>query len=139
MRPLEALVAGTMTAEAMAALARGRLREKIPQLERALTGSFRPHQQFLVARHLALIDAIDVTVAQVSAERMLPIPNANSIWPQFRSPLMWDVFAVSTYFTVSVLFWYVGLIPDLATMRDRAKNKIFATGRNFLNSKVFAD
>jgi len=55
---------------------------------------------------------------------LLPIPNSNSIWPQFRSPLMWDVFAVSTYFTVSVLFWYVGLIPDLATMRDRAKNKI---------------
>ncbi len=55
---------------------------------------------------------------------MLPLPNANSIWPQFRSPLMWDVFAVSTYFTVSVLFWYVGLIPDLAVMRDRAKTKI---------------
>src|SRR5882724_3277518 len=55
---------------------------------------------------------------------LLPLPNANSIWPQFRSPLMWDVFAVSTYFTVSVLFWYVGLIPDLATMRDRAKTKI---------------
>src|SRR5260221_5523673 len=55
---------------------------------------------------------------------LFPIPNANSIWPQFRSPLMWDVFAVSTYFTVSVLFWYVGLIPDLATMRDRAKTKI---------------
>ncbi len=55
---------------------------------------------------------------------LLPLPNSNSIWPQFRSPLMWDVFAVSTYFTVSVLFWYVGLIPDLATMRDRAKNKV---------------
>jgi Ni/Fe-hydrogenase subunit HybB-like protein len=55
---------------------------------------------------------------------LLPIPNANSIWPQFRSPLMWDVFAVSTYFTVSVLFWYVGLVPDLAIMRDRAKTKI---------------
>jgi len=55
---------------------------------------------------------------------LLPLPNGNSIWPQFRSPLMWDVFAVSTYFTVSVLFWYVGLIPDLATMRDRAKTKI---------------
>ncbi len=50
-----------------------------------------------------------------------PIPNSNNIWPQFRSPLMWDVFAVSTYFTVSLLFWYMGLIPDLATMRDRAK------------------
>ena len=55
---------------------------------------------------------------------LLPLPNANSIWPQFRSPLLWDVFAVSTYFTVSLLFWYMGLIPDLATMRDRAKSKI---------------
>ena len=54
---------------------------------------------------------------------LLPLPNANSIWPQFRSPLLWDVFAVSTYFTVSLLFWYMGLIPDLATMRDRAKSK----------------
>jgi Ni/Fe-hydrogenase subunit HybB-like protein len=44
-------------------------------------------------------------------------------WPQFRSPLVWDVFAVSTYATVSVLFWFVGLIPDLATLRDRAKNR----------------
>jgi Ni/Fe-hydrogenase subunit HybB-like protein len=58
---------------------------------------------------------------------LLPIPNANSIWPQFRSPLMWDVFAVSTYFTVSLLFWYMGLIPDLAVMRDRAKT----TARKF--------
>jgi molybdopterin-containing oxidoreductase family membrane subunit len=55
---------------------------------------------------------------------LLPLPNANSIWPQFRSPLLWDVFAVSTYFTVSLLFWYMGLIPDLATMRDRAKNRL---------------
>ena len=55
---------------------------------------------------------------------LFPIPNSNSIWPQFRSPLMWDVFAVSTYFTVSVLFWYMGLIPDLAVMRDRAKTQI---------------
>jgi molybdopterin-containing oxidoreductase family membrane subunit len=55
---------------------------------------------------------------------LLPLPNANSIWPQFRSPLLWDVFAVSTYFTVSLLFWYMGLIPDLATMRDRAKSRI---------------
>jgi len=54
---------------------------------------------------------------------LLPFPNANSIWPQFRSPLMWDVFAVSTYFTVSLLFWYMGLIPDLAVMRDRAKTR----------------
>jgi Ni/Fe-hydrogenase subunit HybB-like protein len=55
---------------------------------------------------------------------LFPLPNSQSIWPQFRSPLMWDVFAVSTYFTVSVLFWYVGLIPDLATMRDRAKSAL---------------
>jgi molybdopterin-containing oxidoreductase family membrane subunit len=47
-----------------------------------------------------------------------------AIWPQFRSPLLWDVFAVSTYATVSLLFWYVGLIPDMATLRDRAKNRI---------------
>ncbi len=55
---------------------------------------------------------------------LFPIPNSNNIWPQFRSPLMWDVFAVSTYFTVSLLFWYMGLIPDLATMRDRSVGKI---------------
>ncbi len=51
---------------------------------------------------------------------MLPLPNQMAMWPQFRSPLLWDVFAVNTYFTVSLLFWYVGLIPDLATLRDRA-------------------
>jgi len=55
---------------------------------------------------------------------LFPIPVYEGIWPQFRSPLMWDVFAVSTYFTVSVLFWFVGLIPDLATMRDRAKTRL---------------
>ncbi|RKX35616.1 MAG: hydrogenase [Verrucomicrobia bacterium] len=55
---------------------------------------------------------------------LFPFPNANTIWPNFRSPLLWDVFAVSTYATVSVLFWYVGMIPDLATLRDRAKNKV---------------
>ena len=55
---------------------------------------------------------------------LAPIPNTNAIWPNFRSPLLWDVFAVSTYFSVSVLFWYVGLIPDLATLRDRSKSKI---------------
>ncbi|MDX2225956.1 MAG: NrfD/PsrC family molybdoenzyme membrane anchor subunit [Verrucomicrobiae bacterium] len=55
---------------------------------------------------------------------LAPIPNSNAIWQNFRSPLLWDVFAVSTYFTVSVLFWYTGLIPDLALLRDRAKNKI---------------
>jgi len=48
----------------------------------------------------------------------LPLPNQMEMWPNFRSPLLWDVFAVSTYFTVSLMFWYVGLIPDLATMRE---------------------
>ena len=56
---------------------------------------------------------------------MFPYPNTMGMWPQFRSPLIWDVFAVSTYATISLLFWYVGLIPDLATLRDRAKNKYF--------------
>ncbi|HEX6385216.1 MAG TPA: NrfD/PsrC family molybdoenzyme membrane anchor subunit, partial [Anaerolineae bacterium] len=51
---------------------------------------------------------------------LLPYPNTMDLWPQFRSPLVWDVFAVLTYGTVSLLFWYVGLIPDLATLRDRA-------------------
>ena len=51
---------------------------------------------------------------------LLPYPNTMAMWPQFRSPLLWDVFAVSTYATVSLLFWYVGLIPDFATLRDRA-------------------
>jgi Ni/Fe-hydrogenase subunit HybB-like protein len=50
---------------------------------------------------------------------MLPHPNDMGMWPQFRSPLMWDVFAVSTYATTSILFWYMGLVPDLATFRDR--------------------
>jgi molybdopterin-containing oxidoreductase family membrane subunit len=55
---------------------------------------------------------------------LAPIPNGNAIWPNFRSPLLWDVFAVSTYLSVSIMFWYVGLIPDAAAMRDRVKNKI---------------
>src|ERR1700738_4623374 len=54
---------------------------------------------------------------------LFPYPNTMSYWPQFRSPLVWDVFAVSTYFTISLLFWFIGLIPDLATLRDRAENK----------------
>lgn len=54
---------------------------------------------------------------------LLPYPNTMGLWPQFRSPLLWDVFAVSTYATVSLLFWYVGLIPDLATLRDRTQNR----------------
>lgn len=58
---------------------------------------------------------------------LAPVPWYNAIWPNFRSPLLWDVFAVSTYFTVSVLFWYTGLVPDLASLRDRAKTR----GRKF--------
>ena len=58
---------------------------------------------------------------------LMPYPNTMNVWPQFRSPLVWDVFAVSTYATVSALFWYTGLIPDLATLRDRCTNKIGKT------------
>jgi molybdopterin-containing oxidoreductase family membrane subunit len=54
---------------------------------------------------------------------LLPYPNTMGLWPNFRSPLIWDVFAVTTYATVSAMFWFVGLIPDLATLRDRAKSK----------------
>jgi Ni/Fe-hydrogenase subunit HybB-like protein len=56
---------------------------------------------------------------------LFPYPNTMGIQPQFRSPLMWDVFAVSTYGTVSALFWFIGLIPDFATLRDRAKSRVF--------------
>jgi Ni/Fe-hydrogenase subunit HybB-like protein len=52
---------------------------------------------------------------------LAPVPNANAIWQNFKSPLLWDVFAVSTYFTVSLIFWYLGMVPDLATIRDRCK------------------
>ncbi|HHJ52473.1 MAG TPA: hydrogenase, partial [Caldithrix abyssi] len=55
---------------------------------------------------------------------MAPVPNQMDLWPNFRSPLIWDFFAVGTYFTVSLMFWFTGLIPDLATLRDRAKNRI---------------
>ncbi len=55
---------------------------------------------------------------------LLPYPNQHALWVNFTSPLIWDVFAVSTYFTVSLVFWYVGLIPDFATMRDRTGSKI---------------
>jgi molybdopterin-containing oxidoreductase family membrane subunit len=55
---------------------------------------------------------------------MMPYPDTMGTWPQFRSPLVWDVFAVSTYGTISLLFWFVGLIPDLATLRDRAQNAV---------------
>jgi molybdopterin-containing oxidoreductase family membrane subunit len=66
---------------------------------------------------------------------LFPYPSTNKIWPQFKSPLMWDVFAVSTYFTTSLLFWYLGLIPDLASLRDSSTKRstrfiygIFALG-----------
>jgi Ni/Fe-hydrogenase subunit HybB-like protein len=55
---------------------------------------------------------------------MLPYPSTMTVWPQFRSPLLWDVFAVSTYATISVVFWYIGMVPDFGTMRDRAQSKV---------------
>jgi Ni/Fe-hydrogenase subunit HybB-like protein len=55
---------------------------------------------------------------------LFPLPFTMNVWPQFRSPLLWDVFAVSTYATISVVFWYIGMIPDLATLRDRSQSKI---------------
>jgi molybdopterin-containing oxidoreductase family membrane subunit len=55
---------------------------------------------------------------------MFPVPNSNGIWPQFKSPLMWDVFAVNTYLVVSSLFWFMGMIPDFAGFRDRSKTRI---------------
>src|SRR6476660_2942340 len=54
---------------------------------------------------------------------LFPYPNTMRVWPQFRSPLMWDVFAVSTYATISALFWFIGLVPDLATLRDRSEER----------------
>jgi molybdopterin-containing oxidoreductase family membrane subunit len=63
---------------------------------------------------------------------LMPYPNTMALWPQWRSPLVWDVFAVSTYATVSLLFWYVGLIPDLATLRDRATSPLGRVVYGFL-------
>ncbi|BAM02909.1 NrfD/PsrC family molybdoenzyme membrane anchor subunit [Phycisphaera mikurensis] len=59
---------------------------------------------------------------------LFPYPNQMAMWPQFRSPLLWDVFAVSTYASVSLLFWYTGMVPDIATLRDRTKNRIAKIG-----------
>ena len=65
----------------------------------------------------------------------LPYPNQRGpLWLNFRSPLMWDVFAISTYGLVSFLFWYIGMMPDLASLRDRAKHKI----RRFFLRRAFA-
>jgi molybdopterin-containing oxidoreductase family membrane subunit len=71
---------------------------------------------------------------QWMAWMLFPIPWYNEVWPNFRSPLLWDVFAVSTYFTVSLLFWYMGMIPDLATLRDRADQRLrkFGEGSAFV-------
>jgi Ni/Fe-hydrogenase subunit HybB-like protein len=55
---------------------------------------------------------------------LIPYPNKMDLWPQWRSPLVWDIFAISTYLIVSLLFWYLGLIPDLATLRDRASGRL---------------
>jgi len=60
----------------------------------------------------------------LAAYWLFPYPNSMGVWPQFRSPLIWDVFAVSTYFTVSLVFWFLGMIPDLASFRDRAQNRV---------------
>ena len=54
---------------------------------------------------------------------LMPYPSVQGIWPQFKSPLIWDVFAVSTYFTISLLFWFLGLVPDLAALRDSSPSK----------------
>src|SRR6476469_9159006 len=54
---------------------------------------------------------------------LMPYPSTNGIWPQFKSPLTWDVFAVTTYFTISLLFWFLGLVPDLAALRDSSQSK----------------
>src|SRR5260370_39422043 len=59
----------------------------------------------------------------LAAYWLFPVPLTMGVWPQFRSPLIWDVFAVSTYFSVSALFWFVGLVPDLASLRDHAPHR----------------
>ena len=70
----------------------------------------------------------------VGAYWVFPLPNAfGSLWVNFNSPLLWDVFAISTYFSVSLVFWYLGLIPDIATVRDRAKTKARKFWYNFFS------
>jgi molybdopterin-containing oxidoreductase family membrane subunit len=68
-----------------------------------------------------LFPLIHVGRVYLAAYWMAPLPNTNSLWVNFRSPLIWDIFAISTYLTVSLLFWYMGLLPDLGSLRDRAK------------------
>ena len=68
-----------------------------------------------------LFPLIHVGRVWVAAYWMLPLPNTNNLWINFRSPLIWDVFAISTYLTVSLLFWYMGMVPDLASLRDRCR------------------
>jgi molybdopterin-containing oxidoreductase family membrane subunit len=63
---------------------------------------------------------------------LVPYPDTMGLWPQFRSALVWDVFAVGTYFTVSLIFWYMGMIPDLATLRDRSPSRLGRIGYGFL-------
>jgi molybdopterin-containing oxidoreductase family membrane subunit len=63
---------------------------------------------------------------------LTPYPNTMGLWPQFRSALVWDVFAVGTYFTVSLIFWYMGMIPDLATLRDRTPSRLARIAYGFL-------
>jgi Ni/Fe-hydrogenase subunit HybB-like protein len=63
---------------------------------------------------------------------LVPYPNTMGLWPQWRSPLVWDVFAVTTYLTISFVFWFMGLIPDLATLRDRARNRFARTAYGIL-------
>jgi Ni/Fe-hydrogenase subunit HybB-like protein len=63
----------------------------------------------------------------LAAYWLFPYPNTMGLWPQFKSPLIWDVFAVTTYATVSIVFWYIGMIPDMATLRDRATSRIKAS------------
>ena len=69
----------------------------------------------------------------LAAYWLFPYPNSMDIWPQFRSPLIWDVFAVSTYLTISLLFWTMGMIPDFASFRDRAKHRITQVIFGFLS------
>ena len=68
-----------------------------------------------------LFPLIHVGRVWVAAYWMLPLPNTNNLWINFRSPLIWDVFAISTYLVVSLLFWYMGMMPDLASLRDRCR------------------